>query len=379
MNKLAQTMLKPVVWPTSVKMHAYWDETFENFINLARYGNDLQTICFENIINEQTFDPADAFALKWLPDAQAYWIDAAQRAILFMDILRKRGDNFLDNIKKGQPPVLTAERLKWMHPMRGSRHLFSSGNPFMQPFSMMAPVVKETRRARSEDNIFTQLEKQTSHHLTTMLNTYRDIRDAADEFMFKTIYRNPWLKAALDASGPDEAPDAKPRDSEISSEERKKWLSKINKGGIQAGIVRTIVLMAGADRVFDEREFETAAEIVRQNKRFAKVAPADFKALAHEQARILQFDEERAVNALRWLLPHQTHRKEVYEMAEKIAMADFRLADEEKVMLARLKAILQIDSDEAEEPEPENLSQAPEERMVEALMASSVHRDQAES
>ncbi len=109
MNEFAQTqtMLKPVVWPTSVKMHAYWDETFDNFINLARYGNDLQTICFETFLKEHSLDPVDASALKWLPDAQAYWIDAAQRAILFMDILRKRGDNFLDNIKKGQPPVLT--------------------------------------------------------------------------------------------------------------------------------------------------------------------------------------------------------------------------------------------------------------------------------
>ena len=40
-------------------------------------------------------------------EAQEYLIDATQRWVLFMDILRKRGNNYLDHIKDGKPPVLT--------------------------------------------------------------------------------------------------------------------------------------------------------------------------------------------------------------------------------------------------------------------------------
>jgi tellurite resistance protein len=43
---------------------------------------------------------------NWLPASYNYWIDACQRAILFTDILRKRGNGYFEHIKAGQPPVL---------------------------------------------------------------------------------------------------------------------------------------------------------------------------------------------------------------------------------------------------------------------------------
>jgi pimeloyl-ACP methyl ester carboxylesterase len=38
--------------------------------------------------------------------AYEYGLDATQRWILFMDVLRKRGNNYFETIKKGEPPVL---------------------------------------------------------------------------------------------------------------------------------------------------------------------------------------------------------------------------------------------------------------------------------
>lgn len=40
-------------------------------------------------------------------DAMAYWTDAVQRSILFADVLRERGNIFLEGVRKGQRPVLT--------------------------------------------------------------------------------------------------------------------------------------------------------------------------------------------------------------------------------------------------------------------------------
>ncbi len=42
-----------------------------------------------------------------IEDGFDYWRDALQRSILFMDILRKRGNIYLDHLHNGQPPVLT--------------------------------------------------------------------------------------------------------------------------------------------------------------------------------------------------------------------------------------------------------------------------------
>jgi pimeloyl-ACP methyl ester carboxylesterase len=45
-------------------------------------------------------------ALDWMNAAYEYWLDAGQRWILFMDILRQRANNYFETIRKGEPPVL---------------------------------------------------------------------------------------------------------------------------------------------------------------------------------------------------------------------------------------------------------------------------------
>ncbi len=42
----------------------------------------------------------------WLKQAGEYWIDATQKSILFADIMRKRGNNYIDHVKEGMPPAL---------------------------------------------------------------------------------------------------------------------------------------------------------------------------------------------------------------------------------------------------------------------------------
>jgi pimeloyl-ACP methyl ester carboxylesterase len=45
-------------------------------------------------------------AFDWMKESYEYWLDSSQRWILFMDILRKRGNNYFETIKNGEPPVL---------------------------------------------------------------------------------------------------------------------------------------------------------------------------------------------------------------------------------------------------------------------------------
>ncbi len=45
--------------------------------------------------------------LEWTRAAYDYSVDAAQRSILFMDVLRKRGNIYFQHLKARQPPVLT--------------------------------------------------------------------------------------------------------------------------------------------------------------------------------------------------------------------------------------------------------------------------------
>ncbi|MFY9942219.1 MAG: DUF3141 domain-containing protein, partial [Desulfobacterales bacterium] len=47
--------------------------------------------------------------LNWIQDAFPYGVDAAQRTILFWDVMRQRGNNYLAHLRRGQPPVLIFE------------------------------------------------------------------------------------------------------------------------------------------------------------------------------------------------------------------------------------------------------------------------------
>jgi hypothetical protein len=43
---------------------------------------------------------------NWLTDAAEYAGDFFQRSVLFTDIMRRRGNQYLDHLRHGQPPVL---------------------------------------------------------------------------------------------------------------------------------------------------------------------------------------------------------------------------------------------------------------------------------
>jgi hypothetical protein len=57
-------------------------------------------------MNKQKNSNDPIMAFEAIKEAYEYWLDSSQRWILFMDILRKRGNNYFDTIKKGEPPVL---------------------------------------------------------------------------------------------------------------------------------------------------------------------------------------------------------------------------------------------------------------------------------
>src|SRR5690625_1576621 len=46
---------------------------------------------------------------NFLQQFAEYWQDAQQRGALFLDILRQRGDQFIEHTREGKPPVLVFE------------------------------------------------------------------------------------------------------------------------------------------------------------------------------------------------------------------------------------------------------------------------------
>jgi pimeloyl-ACP methyl ester carboxylesterase len=72
-----------------------------------KFADELKRAYDDNGIGELTMHPATAAKL-WT-DWQSYAVDAAQRSVLFWDTIRARGNNFVEHMRAGLPPVLHFE------------------------------------------------------------------------------------------------------------------------------------------------------------------------------------------------------------------------------------------------------------------------------
>jgi pimeloyl-ACP methyl ester carboxylesterase len=97
-----------VVAPTTVKAVARQPMTAP-FAGLAEAPMQWLSRAAEMMSPKAAETPApaaDPAGSGWMREAIDYWVDAAQRQILFWDVLRKRGNQALEHYRKGKPPVL---------------------------------------------------------------------------------------------------------------------------------------------------------------------------------------------------------------------------------------------------------------------------------
>jgi hypothetical protein len=83
----------------------------------------------------------------------------------------------------------TAEALKWLHPMRLSRYLFSeSFNPWMRGLSAMAEVVAKNRVPLPQDHSLLKQEREAIERTSQVIEQATKLRDATEERTFRLLY-----------------------------------------------------------------------------------------------------------------------------------------------------------------------------------------------
>ncbi|MEH6695460.1 MAG: DUF3141 domain-containing protein [Hyphomonas sp.] len=94
---------------------------------------------------------------------------------------------------------VTAEVLKWSHPMRVTRYMFSERfNPAMAMAAAFAPMVRAHRKQPGEENRFRKAETTSVDWVETGLTRMRESRDAAAEQAFSWLYDWPSLRGSSD-------------------------------------------------------------------------------------------------------------------------------------------------------------------------------------
>jgi len=83
----------------------------------------------------------------------------------------------------------SAQFMKWAHPMRASRYLFSERfNPWMAGVAATADLVRGERWPAAEGNPFLAAERESSRQLSEALERFRVLRDTAQEELFRRSF-----------------------------------------------------------------------------------------------------------------------------------------------------------------------------------------------
>jgi pimeloyl-ACP methyl ester carboxylesterase len=256
-------------------------------------------------------------------------------------------DTFLSPAVKAMSNEVTAQWLRLLVPERLQRYLLSDLNPAMWPVKMLAQMVRAQRRPASPDNPFVQAERQMSDAIEKSLDTYRDLRDAWSERLFKAIYESPWLAAMVGLAGmtdprPGPKPAAKARE-ELMRLKVHELEAQIDEGTPLDGKVRILLYQGREEKVVDERPFNLVRQFIQEMPVKERPTLAQLKEAIKRQSFILLLDEERAVKALPKLLPDVEERQRALERARQIATARAgKLSAAQEARFRRLEEVLGV-------------------------------------
>ena len=232
----------------------------------------------------------------------------------------------------------SAKAIRMAHPLRIQRNAVSDLNPFCLPLKWWARAVAPYRVNAAAENPYVKMEALAANTIETGWNIFRDLRDATQQFCFKTMYDNPWMKAFLgslrDVNGEQEKEFAL---DEETLKRRKAWVEMAAKeGGFVEAVIRIFIAVAGANRSLDRRQFKEMEKIARSHERLNRLSEDHYKVIIKEQSRVLDLNPQKAIDGLAVLLTNQKERREAFDIARKIALVDKHTDTAEAAMLDRI-------------------------------------------
>ncbi|THF56556.1 DUF3141 domain-containing protein [Pseudothauera rhizosphaerae] len=219
-----------------------------------------------------------------------------------------------------------AETLRNLNPARFERLWFSDANPLLWPLGSFAGLVRHKRVPAAGDNPFVALETKVSQGIELALDSYRDVRDRLQEFVFTTVYEAPLVRALVGLGNSGGIARRREQahswmEDEFRNLQRKALATDFEQGTVLDGLVRTVFYTKPDMLGFDERPFN----LLRQELQDAGLASAgtfaDLKHTLKRQALLFLMDEERTLAGLDELLPSAALRQRALDIAYSLACA----------------------------------------------------------
>ncbi|BAF86186.1 hypothetical protein AZC_0188 [Azorhizobium caulinodans ORS 571] len=235
-----------------------------------------------------------------------------------------------------------AELLFATNPLRLSYSLFADSNPFMKPVAKAAAEVTAARKPVPPDNPFLAVQKLWSDQISAGLDAFRDLRDRAVEQAFFGIYGSPVLQGMLGLNLDEkvrELPPTSPQKRAFLTQKMAEFRDRVDEGGFNEALVRSVLFVIAADRQLDER---CAAALKETCLRLTQLSISDFKSLVRRQFYILLLEGIAAVEAIATLVPDGAARQSLLNDAAAVAGANGTLTIGEQQNIEKLAEVLGV-------------------------------------
>jgi hypothetical protein len=232
-----------------------------------------------------------------------------------------------------------AHALQAAHPSRASRRMFADAvNPGMPLVRAAAKKVAEHRQHVDKNNPLLAAERLLAATVTHGLDMLRDTRDAAYELAFIGLYGTPfmqWVGTTHAHTRTLKDPNALRNLPEV-----KAMLLGCNQGGLEAAVIRMLILMADSRGAVRRDRLERSSQVLTQEEPFASLESEHRAALIRQQSIIVEFEHEKAVTGLPKLLPSAELRERALEVVNYVVGPRDEMAPGSVEMLGRFEALL---------------------------------------
>ena len=236
----------------------------------------------------------------------------------------------------------SAQAMRDSHPSRLRFAAFSDRNPLMKGVAAAAEQARANRKPVDSGNPLLAAEQAASSWISTWLDALRISRDGMTEAFFVNFYGAPLLQA-LTGMANGSAPHHVDRDlaHEAIVVRLRAELEKLyDVGGLPAAGVRALLYIRMASGSADERGLAVLKALREMRPANERLHLAELKEIIRVQSLLLQLDEERAVNAIRRLLPdHPEERAKALDVLRQVINARGTPSEEESRRLKRIESI----------------------------------------
>ncbi len=231
-----------------------------------------------------------------------------------------------------------AEARRRLHPMRARRSLVSDMNPWMLPFAVMAPWVRDHRLAATPDNAFVGLERAWADGVERGIKSWRDMVDGWTELAFHTVY------GTLAAAGvADDDVDETPAMTATSHQPVVDTaVERVAEGGFAEAVIRMMILLARARGGVRRTRLARSDALLRETRPFSDMTAAARQDLIREQTVIVTVVPEESLIALPRLLPSAEDRTRAFEAVAAVAGPEEELGEPARAMLQRIRSVLEL-------------------------------------